>query len=61
MEEHYYDSGIIRDLLFHLGKELKNKKIIFNKIDKKFYTGLGEQNEARDFFKLTAKELIKKF
>lgn len=61
MEEHYYESGIIRDLLFHLEKELKNKKIIFNKIDKKFYTGLGEQNEARNFFKLTAKELIKKF
>tara|TARA_X000000950_G_scaffold289425_1_gene413264 strand:+ start:6807 stop:7706 length:900 start_codon:yes stop_codon:yes gene_type:complete len=61
MEEHYHDSGIIKDLLFHLEKDLKNKKIIFNKIDKKFYTGLGEQNEARNFFKLTAKELIKKF
>lgn len=61
MEEHYYDSGIIRDILFYLKKELKNKKIIFNKIDKKFYTGLGEQNEARAFFKLTAKKLIRKF
>ena len=49
MEEHYYDSGIIRDLLFHLGKELKNKKIIFNKIDKKFYTGLGEQTRLEIF------------
>ncbi len=60
LEEHYHETGIVRDLLFYLRKELKNRKIIFNKIDKRFYTGLGEHNEARDFLKLTAKELIKK-
>jgi len=60
MEEHYHDSGIVRDVLFNLNQEFKNKKIIFQKIDKKFYTGLGEQTEARSFFKLTAKDLVKK-
>ena len=60
MEEHYHDSGIVRDILYNLSKEFKNKKIIFQKIEKKFYTGLGEQTEARNFFKLTAKDLAKK-
>lgn len=60
MEEHYFECGIIKEILFNLKDKLKNKKIFYEKIEKKFYTGLGEQDEARNFFKLTAKNLSKK-
>lgn len=60
MEEHYFESGIIKEILFHLKDKLKYKNVYYEKIEKKFYTGLGEQNEARIFFKLTAKDLLKK-
>jgi transketolase len=60
LEEHYFQGGTIKDILFDFNNILKNKKVIYQKIEKKFYTGLGEQNEAREFLKITATELLKK-
>ena len=60
MEEHYHDCGITKEILYLLGKELKRKKVIYEKISKKFYSGLGEQHEARKYFKLTVDNFYKK-
>lgn len=60
LEEHYYESGVIKEILYTLKDDLKNKKIIYEKIAKKFYTGLGEQDQARKYLKLTANNFYKK-
>ena len=51
---------MIKEILYTLKDDLKNKKIIYEKIAKKFYTGLGEQDQARKYLKLTADNFYKK-
>ena len=60
LEEHYHHCGITKEILYLLNNDLKNKKIIYEEIPKKFYSGLGEQKNARDFFKLNVDNLYKK-
>ena len=60
LEEHYHDCGITKEILYLSSKELKTKQVIYEKISKKFYTGLGEQHDARKYFKLTVDNFYKK-
>ena len=60
LEEHYHHCGITKEILYLLNKELRNKNVIYEKIPKKFFSGLGEQQDARNYFKLTVDNFYKK-
>ena len=60
LEEHFFEGGITDYIINYYKKSLKGKNIIYQKIQKKFYIGLGEQEDARKILKITAKDFVKK-
>jgi transketolase len=60
LEEHFYEGSISNYLINTFGPELRNKKIIHTNIKKKFYCGLGEQDQARKKLEISASQIIKK-
>lgn len=60
LEEHFYEGSISSYLINTFKSELRNKKIIHTNIKKKFYCGLGEQEQARKKLKISAGQIIEK-
>jgi transketolase len=60
LEEHFFEGGITDYIINYYRKSLKGKNVIYQEIQKKFYIGLGEQEDARKILKITAKDFVKK-